>query len=47
MANVGVAHRAGLGLDPAQLGDHEAVRRLPKQENCPDHGGRDAGTYPG
>jgi hypothetical protein len=29
MANVGLALRARRGLDPAQQGDHEAVKRLP------------------
>jgi hypothetical protein len=35
MADVSLALRAGLGLDPAHQGDHEAVKRLHTLESCP------------
>ena len=32
---MGLALRAGLGLNPAHQGDHEEVKRLHKRESCP------------
>jgi hypothetical protein len=48
MADVSLVLRAGLGVDPAHRGDHEAVKRLHTLvRELPDHVGRDPGTYPG
>src|ERR1700722_15758229 len=35
MAVVSLVLRAGLGVDPAPQGDHEAVKRLHTLESCP------------
>ena len=35
MADVSLVLRAGLGVDPAHQGDHEAVKRLHTLESCP------------
>jgi hypothetical protein len=35
MADVSLALRAGLEVDPAHQGDHEAVKRLHTLESCP------------
>jgi hypothetical protein len=46
MADVGLALRGKLKMDPAHQSNHEAVERRLQIRELSDHVGRDAGTYP-